>query len=165
MTVFDLFPGVSSLQRYELSVTRLLSSFDGPAGTVLDGRVPGLLSGSSRRVDLLATGRVFGAAVTVAVECRQGRRPAGVATVERFIGKLLDVRADRGVLYSRSGFTRCARARAAAARCPAVMAVSLGGPAIPRQRRSTESLPPVAVDEITEADFALFLWRCAALGG
>ncbi|GAB7047906.1 restriction endonuclease [Catenuloplanes indicus] len=162
MTVFDLFSCVSPLQRYELSITRLLSSFDGHAEVAVNGRVPGVLSGSPRQVDLLVRGRVFGAGVTVAVECRQARRAADVGVVERFVGKLLDVDADRGVLYSRSGFTRCARARAAAARWPAVMAVSLGGgPRIPRPRREVDPLPPHGVDEITEADFALFLWRCA----
>ncbi|MDR7278721.1 restriction endonuclease [Catenuloplanes atrovinosus] len=163
MTVFDLFPCVSPLQRYQLSITRLLSSLDGNAEVAVDGRVPGLLSGATRRVDLLVRGRVFGTGVTVAVECRHSRRAADVGVVERFIGKLLDVDADRGVLYSRSGFTRCARARAAAARHPAVMAVSLGGGVrLPRQRRSGAGvpLPPCGVDEITEADFALFLWPC-----
>lgn len=160
MTVFDLFPCVSPLQRYELSITRLLSSFDGGTEVALNGKVHGLLSGVPRQVDLLARGSVFGAGVTVAVEFCQGRRAADIGVVERFIGKLLDVDADRGVLYSRSGFTPCARARAAAARYPAVMAVSLA-PRIPRQRRGSGPLPPHGAEEITEADFSLFLWPCA----
>ncbi|WP_033344534.1 restriction endonuclease [Catenuloplanes japonicus] len=157
MTVFDLFPCVSPLQRYELSITRMLCSLDGGAEVTLNRRVPGVLSGTLRRVDLLARGHVFGTGVTVVVECCQGRRAADIGAVDRFIGKLLDVDADRGVLYSRSGFTPCARARAAAARYPAVMAVSLA-PRIPRQRSSSGPLPPHGAEEITEADFALFLW-------
>jgi hypothetical protein len=157
VTVFDLFPCVSPLQRYELSITRMLSSFDGGTEVTLSGRIPGRLSGTPRQVDLLARGRVFGTGVTAVVECCQGRRAADIGVVDRFIGKLLDVDADRGVLYSRSGFTPCARARAAAARYPAVMVVSLS-PRIPRQRTNSGPLPPHRAEDITEADFALFLW-------
>jgi hypothetical protein len=91
-------------RRYELSVRKLLASVDPTASVRHNHHVPGRLSGSLRQVDVWVTGTVAGIDLNVAVECKRHRRAVDVSTVDQFVGKLLDIGADRGVLYSYSGF-------------------------------------------------------------
>ncbi|GAB7041220.1 MULTISPECIES: restriction endonuclease [Catenuloplanes] len=156
-----------ALERYQRSISRLTFCFDGRPTTLYNRTLIGRLSGSPRPVEILMWGPVMGEDVAVAIECRQRQQAVGVGAVEHFAGKLLDIAADCGILYSISGFTRNARARAAAIRSPAVMLLALNRPGryreltIPKQREPGEDeafLPPHDAEEITELDFLLYLW-------
>lgn len=88
----------------------------------------------------------------MAVECKLTGRPVEIGTVDEFIGKLLDIGADRGVLYAASGLTSNAVHRASAASNPSVIPVTLEPAPFPR------SVPglPAGYDE---ADYAEWLDR------
>ncbi|MDR7278720.1 restriction endonuclease [Catenuloplanes atrovinosus] len=146
-------PQLHHLTLFDASIGRLLGGFEPPVEVGYNRRVEGRLSRSMRRVDVLVRGAVLGVHVTAAVECVQRRRrPADVGAVDRFIGKLLDIGADRGVIYSCTGFTDRARARAAHAQTPPVMAITLGDGRLIR-----DALPPHDSTEVDQADFAIFL--------
>ncbi|MFJ6950520.1 restriction endonuclease [Micromonospora aurantiaca (nom. illeg.)] len=114
-------------------VSRSLAAIDPNARIRHNVKVPGRLSRIKRQIDVWAIGRIAGMDMTVAVECKRLGRAVNVERVDQFIGKLLDIGADRGMLYSCSGFTPGARNRASCARNPAVLAVeteeseSIGG--------------------------------------
>lgn len=82
------------------------------AEIVLDARVRGLLSESSRQVDILVREDLAGHSVTTAVDAKHHARPIDVKHVEAFIGLLRDVEVDRGLLVSKAGYTRGAYQRA-----------------------------------------------------
>jgi hypothetical protein len=116
-------------QQYERSVHQILSRLD-PAATILHNqRLQGRLSGAKRQVDVWASGYVASAEVNIAIECKRYRRPVDVGTVDEFAGKLQDLNADRGILYSYSGFTPSAVNRAALSLPPKIQVIELESPA------------------------------------
>ncbi|WP_033344533.1 restriction endonuclease [Catenuloplanes japonicus] len=149
-------PDEDTLRRltlFDASISCLLGGFEPPVEVGYNRRVEGRLSRSLRRVDVLIQGAVLGIQVTAAIECLQRRRrPVDVGAVDRFVGKLLDIGADRGILYSCTGFTDRARARAAHAQSPPVLAITLSD-----GRLARDTLPPHDSADVGQADFALFL--------
>ncbi|WP_225628815.1 restriction endonuclease [Streptomyces werraensis] len=115
-------------QRYEQSVRTMLSTLDPAAKVVHNKHVIGRLSGKKRQIDVLATGTVVGQEVTVAVECKRHGRPVNIQLVDQFIGKLLDIGADRGILYSFGRFTSSAVSRAIGSSNPRVSTIALKAP-------------------------------------
>jgi restriction endonuclease len=157
-------PGEQLWKRYEQSVHKLLEALDPAASVTHNRRVPGLLSGVSRQVDVLAKGSVVGLPITVAVECKKHGRVVDVGTLDQFVGKLLDIGADRGIIYSYSGFTSSAVMRAASARNPHVLAVALDTPLVATCRAPgypadllVADLVPQWVEELDEDAYAHFL--------
>lgn len=153
-------------ERYEKSVAQLLAGLDERAKVKHDQSVDGRLSGTKRQIDVLAVGRIVDVEVVVAVECKRLKRPADIGVVDSFIGKLLDVGADRGVLYSFSGFTSAAAARAMGAQNPAVMAIALRTPKVVNDHRGSPGYPadllvqdlaPQWVEEMDDDAFRDFL--------
>ncbi len=71
-------------------------------------------AGVEREVDMVTEGNLAGAALTVSVECRAHKRPADVSWVDEMCGKHERLPTTHLVLLSESGFTRSARAKAAA---------------------------------------------------
>jgi hypothetical protein len=88
-------------------------------------RITGRMSQAGRQVDVWAAGFIAGVDVNVAIECKRYSRPVNVGTVDEFAGKLQDLNADRGILYSYSGFTSSAVNRAALSSSPRIQAVGL----------------------------------------
>lgn len=129
-------------RRYEQTVQKMLAALDPEAQVLHDARIEGRLSLASRQIDVWVRGSVIGMPITVAVECKRHRRTVDVGTVDELIGKLLDVGADRGLLYSFSGFTNAAVSRAANASNPSVMAVALKTPKIVTDARGVPGYPP-----------------------
>lgn len=115
-------------QRYEQSVRTMLSTLDPAAKVTHNEHVTGCLSGKKRQIDVLATGTVVGQEMTVAVECKRHGRPVNIQLVDQFIGKLLDIGAERGILYSFGGFTSSAVSRAIGSSNPHVLTVALKAP-------------------------------------
>lgn len=120
-----------------------------------------------RQIDVLARGLVAGVEITLVVECKLYQRPVAIGDVDQFVGKLIDIGADRGILYSGSGFTGGAAARALGAVSPAVMPVVLKvsevAPALLLEGVQREDSGPVQAfawlandfDRISFADFLL----------
>lgn len=144
----------------------MLKALDPNATVVHDELVTGHLSGARRQVDVLATGKVMGLDITVAVECKRHRRPATIEVVDQFIGKILDIGADRGILYSYSGFSNSAVSRAIGASNPSIMAIALETPEIVKCAGEAPGYPadlivqdqaPQWVEEMDEAAFRRFL--------
>lgn len=151
---------------YERSVGEMLAALDSNASVSHNVKVPGRISGAKRQVDVWVLGSIAAIDLTIAVECKRRLRRTNIEMIDQFVGKLLDIGADRGVLYSYSGFTTRAVARAAAARNPGIMVVTLdkfastrpsaGDPRISLPSdRYTERLPVDHFDGADEEDVAI----------
>jgi Restriction endonuclease len=124
--VHDLSRKDQLWREFERSVGGWLTGLDPEAVVRRNEFVIGLLSWVPRQIDVFVAGKVAGIPVTVVVECKRHTRPVGIGIVDQFVGKLLDVGADKGSLYSHSGYTAEAITRARNSRSPAVLTVQLG---------------------------------------
>jgi Restriction endonuclease len=61
-----------------------------------------------RQVDVVIRGVVNQYRILVIVECKDEARPVDLGTIEGFVSKIKDVRANKGVMVSTSGFTSAA---------------------------------------------------------
>ncbi|MER5769263.1 restriction endonuclease [Streptomyces sp. NPDC001985] len=75
-----------------------VSKLDSNATVEHDVKLKGVHSGIERQIDVLASVQALGATMQVVYECKLYKRAVGIGTVEEFIGKILDLRVDRGVL-------------------------------------------------------------------
>jgi Restriction endonuclease len=153
-------------QRYELSVREMLKALDPGATVIHNEHITGRLSKARRQIDVLATGKVVGLEIIVAVECKRHQRPANIEVVDQFIGKIIDIGADRGILYSYSGFSNNAVARAVGSSNPSVIAIALDTPQIANDLKGAPGYPadllvqdqaPQWVEEMNEEAFRVFL--------
>jgi hypothetical protein len=110
---------------YEEQIAELLAALDDNAEVVHDKRVEARLSKVKRQVDVWVKGKIADVEIVIAVECKLTARPLDIGVVDEFIGKLIDLGADRGVLYSASGMTPNAAWRAECAMNPSIIPVSL----------------------------------------
>lgn len=104
---------------FEKDVAAFLEKL-GDSLVVHDQLVDGTVSKTQRQVDVYCTGEIAGTEVTIAVECKRYVRPLGIGGVDQFIGMLLDIGAEKGILYAYSGYTAPAKARAENASSPRV---------------------------------------------
>ncbi|MDI5977981.1 restriction endonuclease [Amycolatopsis magusensis] len=153
-------------QRYEISIHEMLSAFDPAAFVRHNTQIPGRFSQVPRQIDVWATGTVIGQQISVAVECKMQKRPVDVQIIDAFIGKLLDIGADRGVIYSYSGFSNGANMRAYAARSPAVLTVALKTPRIVKDSFGVpgypadllvQDVPPHWIEDLDKENFRIFI--------
>ncbi|AMW19580.1 hypothetical protein Chelonae_p1829 [[Mycobacterium] chelonae subsp. bovistauri] len=152
--------------RYETSVAQLLAALDPGARITHNKTVLGRISRVTRQVDVWAEGQVVGLQVSVAVECKHHQRSMDISVVDGFVGKLLDIGADRGILYSYSGFTDGATARAIGSAAPSVMLVALATPDVILQNGGAPGYPadllvqelaPQWIEELDTESFSHFL--------
>jgi hypothetical protein len=99
-------------RRYEREVHAELVANYPEASVRFDVRLPGSLSATARQVDILLEEDLPGGRVATAIDAKQHARPIDVKDVESFVGLLRDVRVDRGVMVSASGYTEAALTRA-----------------------------------------------------
>ena len=112
-------------RRYEEQVSQLVAALDSNAQVTHNRRIKDRLSEAMRQVDVWVSGTIIGQEITIAVECKMVTRPLEIGAIDEFVGKLLDLGADRGVLYSASGMTVNAVHRAEGAVNPSVIPISL----------------------------------------
>lgn len=112
-------------QTYEKQVFKLVAALDNNAEVVHNKRVKAQLSKAIRQVDVWVQGKIIGQEITIVVECKFTSRPLAIGAVDEFVGKLLDLGADRGVLYTASGMTPNAVWRATMATNPSIIPVTL----------------------------------------
>jgi len=153
-------------ERFEQTVQQLLASLDTSAVVQHNQKVPGRLSKAQRQNDVWIRGQVVGLEITVAVECKRHGRVIDVGIVDQFVGKLLDVGADRGIIYSYSGFTDAAVTRAVCASNPFILTVALETPGIVAQASGApgypadllvQEAPPQWVEEMDDVAYMRFL--------
>lgn len=130
---------------YEKQVAQLVAALDVNAEVTHNKLIEGRLSSAMRQVDVWVRGKIIGQEITIAVECKMVSRPLEIGTIDEFVGKLLDLGADRGVLYSASGMTPNAVHRAEGATSPSVILVSLD--AAPGPTPYGAPGPPDGLDE------------------
>ncbi|MGK3206740.1 restriction endonuclease [Amycolatopsis sp. MEPSY49] len=153
-------------ERYEISIQEMLSGLDRAASVLHNAQVPGRLSQIARQVDVWVTGTVIKQEISIAVECKRRQRPVDVQIIDAFIGKLLDIGADRGVIYSYSGFSDGANMRAHAPQSPGVLAVALETPQIVKDLNGApgypadllvQDVPPHWIEDLDRERFRFFL--------
>jgi len=114
-------PGDPAWKNFEKDVTDFVTALDESALVEHDVKRPGVFSGRKRQIDVLVTGSVGDSKIEVAIECkRNATKRLGIKVVDEFVGKILDVGADRGVLCAFGGFDRGAEARAKGATHPKI---------------------------------------------
>ncbi|MFJ1776741.1 restriction endonuclease [Streptomyces anulatus] len=118
-------------REYEQEVAALVDSLDAGTAVQHNRYVMGRISGIRRQLDAVVEGHIAGQHVSIVIEAKLYRRSVSIGTVDEFIGKMLDVGCDRGVLYAAGGFTDGALSRARNARNPAVGCVLLAPSAGP----------------------------------
>lgn len=153
-------------QRYEMSVHEMLAALDPNAEVIHNTRVDGRFSQTKRQIDIWAVGRIVGLEVSVAVECKRRRRVVDVETVDAFVGKLIDIGADRGLIYSYSGFTNAAVARAISHPTPGIAPIALDTPKAVHELKGVpgypvdltiQDMPPFWIEDLPSDSFAAFL--------
>lgn len=88
-------------------------------------KMTGVVSKTQRQVDVLVSGEFAGREIRVAVECKRYKRRLGIGKIDEFVGKLLDLRVDAGVLYCVTGYTKQAEVRASEAVHPQISLFTL----------------------------------------
>lgn len=117
---------------YERAVLDVLGKVDPNVKMLHNTRADGRISGVPRQLDGLIHDQVAGFEVRVVVESKAHQRRVGVSVIDAFIGKLLDLGDDMGILAALSGFTTGAYERAQNARNPRIMPIALRVPDPPR---------------------------------
>lgn len=107
-------------REYERHVAKLVQALDLNATVKRDVKVRGEVSGVLRQLDALAEGAIAGEHMRVVVEAKEHARPVSIELVDGFVGKLLDLGAERGIFYAAGGFTGGARRRALKQRNPSI---------------------------------------------
>lgn len=105
---------------FERLVAQQVGELDANATVHHDAKLTGIHSKVERQIDVLASVPAIGGALRIAFECKLHKRAVGIATAEEFIGKLLDLRVDRGILCVFGGVTPAALRRLAAVAHPSI---------------------------------------------
>lgn len=82
------------------------------ADIALNVRLPGILSGTGRQIDVLVDAKVGGAPLRTIIDAKMYNRPIDVKHVEEFLGMMRDVEAQRGLMVTTVGYTEAALERA-----------------------------------------------------
>ena len=96
MSLWKDFEKLAATIYGELSPTAKVTHNDKILGT----------SGEPRQIDVSIRATVAGHAILVVIETKDYQRRADIGEVDKFAGKLQDVRANRGILICSAGFTR-----------------------------------------------------------
>lgn len=80
---------------------------------LLDQKIKGFESETDRQIDILVKKKIGQYDILVVIECKDYKRPVDVSTVEAFVTKLRDVRANKGAIISGKGFSKAATSLAA----------------------------------------------------
>src|SRR5215472_9562570 len=83
-----------------------------------------------RDMDVSIRGAADGSSVIVLLECKDHRRPIGIGLIDAFDSKRRDLEADRAIMYSNSGFTAQAEAKASRVGIDLAAAMAEGDPRV-----------------------------------
>src|SRR5437016_6242696 len=91
-------------KRFEKLIHQIHAQF-GKDTVTLDEKLPGHDSKTLRQIDVVIRGHVNQYRILIVVECRDEARPVDVGEMDAFVSVVRDVRANKGVMISTSGFT------------------------------------------------------------
>src|SRR6266487_624794 len=97
---------------YEVYITKNLQRAFPGSSIVHDARLPGIVSKTDRQIDILITDKVVGFEVKIVVDCKYFSTKIDVTEVDAFVGFLSDVRASKGIMITKTGYTDAAYNRA-----------------------------------------------------
>lgn len=101
-------------KRYEDAIASRLSRLVNLPGAevLVDQKLPGLISGVERQIDVLLTGEIEGSSLMWIVDCKHYSKNIDIKDVETFLGMLKDVGAQKGILVTTTGYSDGAVRRA-----------------------------------------------------
>jgi hypothetical protein len=94
-------------KRFEKLIHQIHAQF-GKDTVTLDEKLPGHDSKALRQIDVVIRGVVNQYPILIVIECRNEARPVDVGEMDAFVSVVRDVRANKGVMISTSGFTPAA---------------------------------------------------------
>ncbi|WP_176985572.1 MULTISPECIES: restriction endonuclease [unclassified Streptomyces] len=97
-----------------------MGTLEESASVTHNAKIKGLLSEVGRQIDVLVEGTFAGSPTRLVVEAKRRGRRVTIETVDGFVGKLLDLGVERGIIYSSRGFTEGALRRASKQRNPTI---------------------------------------------
>lgn len=74
-----------------------------------DVKLIGKRSNTQRQIDVLIEEIICGYNIRIAIECKNWANPIDVSNVEQFIAKLDDIDVQKGVMITKSGYTKAAK--------------------------------------------------------
>ncbi|MGW0837310.1 restriction endonuclease [Streptomyces prunicolor] len=110
---------------YERQIAEVLAAVDPNASVRHNASIVGYISGVPRQIDALAVGTIAGQKLKIVAEAKCRSRKVNIEMIDGFVGKLLDLGAERGIFYSSAGFTEGAIGRAERQRNPSIALVNL----------------------------------------
>ena len=93
----------------EQLVAKIQRSLAPTASVEHNVNVMGVESETERQIDVLVKQRIGQYEMTIAIDCKDYKRPVDVKGVEEFAGMVRDIRANKGVLVCPAGFTASAK--------------------------------------------------------
>lgn len=97
---------------FQQLVRRIHETFYAPGSTVAESAMSTEPDGTLREIDVLIETDVGGHRVKIAVECRDRKKTETIEWIDSVVGKYADLRVDKIVLISRSGFSAAAECKA-----------------------------------------------------
>ena len=97
---------------YEIYITRHFRRLFPSASIRHNVKRIGLISGTSRQIDMLIEQRIAGFDLAIVVDCKYFNKNVDITTVESFLGFLRDLKASKGVLITNRGYSEAAEKRA-----------------------------------------------------
>ncbi|MFF7474255.1 restriction endonuclease [Streptomyces sp. NPDC008092] len=129
-------------REYEKQITQLLATLDPNASVRHNASIIGGISGVPRQIDALAEGVIVGQKMRVVAEAKCHARKVTIEMIDGFVGKLLDLGAERGIFYSSAGFSEGAISRAEQQRNPHIGLVRLHATPAPEFHDTTAYMTP-----------------------
>lgn len=144
-------PAQPQWQQLELLVASIQRQLAPGAKVTHNAMLPGLLSETTRQVDVLVEQNIGQYVMRVALECKDYSKPVDVKGVEEFDGLLKDIGAHKGALVCPKGFTKSAKKRAKK------LAIELYSPADtdPHKWQASLSLPTICDFRATKIAFGV----------
>lgn len=96
-------------KRFEKLAEKIFRELSPKAKIKWDDKILGCLSKRKRQIDVSIQINMNGENILIIVQAKNWKNPAGIDAVEKFISVVEDVRANRGILICRSGFTKDAK--------------------------------------------------------
>jgi hypothetical protein len=96
-------------KEYELMIAQIYRELEGSAEVLHDQYITGLETGIQRQIDVTIRYKVAQIDMLIAVQAKDWKNKADVNVVGAFVAVLRDIRAQKGILICKSGFTKAAK--------------------------------------------------------
>jgi len=96
-------------RRFEKLVAQVQQELAPNAVVTHDDKIRGHNSGQLRQVDITVKQRVGQYDILIAIDCKDYKRAVNLNEVEKFIGLITDIKANKGVMVAANGFSNTAK--------------------------------------------------------